>query len=577
MKRYVIAILIFFMGLAACAYPSIPPTTAQIAVEAEKANKLSSADNVQVRVGIGSESFGSYVYKTIGIYGTAPLDIYNNNILIDKVPANINVNVTINSDNSYTLTKDDGTEISRITGSLKFNSNGGYLGVKNLKRAGKPALYRGIFEIVKAGGGNQFNLVNQLDVEEYLQGVVPNEMPVSFGLDALKAQSIAARNYVLSPRAKSSPNYDVVDSVASQVYFGVNTEKELSNQAVTQTEGLVALYNWDLILAQYSSTAGGYTESYSNAFSDPKTKAFPSAEKPYLKAKADILSQKPLYGEEEAAAFYKSKPDSYDMRSPYFRWTREWNAEELKNVLENTLVAQSATGFISPVFNKGDTLDDLVELKVKKRGESGKIIEMEIITKSCTYKVLKELVIRRLLTKDGKALPSANVVFENAQDNEGNLVSVKAYGGGFGHGVGMSQFGAGFMGSELKLPFHKILQHYYTGISITTKPVIISTHPTQVSAVQSFYAMNQNAKIIIDNKYGVNQLSVNINGKDYIFNLPKELFGYKRYCQIDISQYIRPGRNIIKYTSGEFTGSSYSKALRLYVELVEPIVNESIW
>lgn len=97
-------------------------------------------------------------------------------------------------------------------------------------------------------------------------------MPVSFGLEALKAQSVAARNYVLSPRVKANSNYDVVDSVASQVYFGANTERDLSNKAVDETAGIVATYDWDLILAQYSSTAGGYTESYSNAFSDPYTK-----------------------------------------------------------------------------------------------------------------------------------------------------------------------------------------------------------------------------------------------------------------------------------------------------------------
>ena len=87
-------------------------------------------------------------------------------------------------------------------------------------------------------------------------------MPVRFGLEALKAQSVAARNYVLSPRVKANNNYDVVDSVASQVYYGANTEKELSNQAVYETTGIVATYNWNLILALYSSTAGGYTESY---------------------------------------------------------------------------------------------------------------------------------------------------------------------------------------------------------------------------------------------------------------------------------------------------------------------------
>lgn len=113
-----------------------------------------------------------------------------------------------------------------------------------------------------------------IEVEEYLKGVVPNEMPVSFGLEALKAQSVAARNYVLSPRTKASTNYDVVDSVASQVYFGANTERPLSNQAVAETEGIVALYNWDMIVAQYSSTAGGYTESYSNAFLTQKPKLF---------------------------------------------------------------------------------------------------------------------------------------------------------------------------------------------------------------------------------------------------------------------------------------------------------------
>ena len=113
-----------------------------------------------------------------------------------------------------------------------------------------------------------------IEVEEYLKGVVPNEMPVSFGLEALKAQSVAARNYVLSPRTKASTNYDVVDSVASQVYFGANTERPLSNQAVGETEGIVALYNWDLIVAQYSSTAGGYTESILTHFLIRKQKRF---------------------------------------------------------------------------------------------------------------------------------------------------------------------------------------------------------------------------------------------------------------------------------------------------------------
>ena len=425
------------------AFSPIPDATLQIAQTAElkSAEKLPAYDII--RVGIGSTSFGTYVYKNIGIFGTAALEIYNNGTLLQTLPANTNVNVSINQDLSYTLKKDNDEEIAEISGALSFKCPGGLLGVKDLKRAGSQALYRGEFDIVKSPTGVQFNLVNKISVEDYLRGVVPNEMPVRFGLEALKAQSVAARNYVLSPRVKSSPNYDVVDSVASQVYFGANSEKDLSDKAVEQTEGIVALYNWDLILAQYSSTAGGYTESYSHAFSDPNTKEFPSDEKPYLKAKPDILYQKPLNSEKDASEYYKSTPDAYDIRSPYFRWTREWQADELKNILETTLAEQSATGFVKPVFNKGDKLNDLLELKVIRRGESGKIVEMEVVTQSQTYKIYKELVVRRLIKKDGKALPSANVVFENAQDEEGKLVSVKAFGGGFGHGVGMSQYGAG--------------------------------------------------------------------------------------------------------------------------------------
>lgn len=577
MKRYVLLIFILCLGLPVSAFSYTPNTTLEMAKPAESTEVKKVYSSEIVRVGIGNSTFSNYAYNEIGVYGTAPLNIYTNGIMVKQVPANTNVIVTINPDFTYTLKSDEGEEIATLTGIIKFTASGGCLGIKGLTRAGKPALYHGYFDIMQVTGKQQFNLVNKLPVEVYLRGVVPNEMPVSFGLEALKAQSIAARNYVLSPRAKSSPNYDVVDSVASQVYFGANTEKALSNQAVEQTEGIVALYNWDLILALYSSTAGGYTESYSNAFSDPQTGAFPAAEKPFLKAKPDILTQTSLKTEDAASVFYKSKPDSYDIRSPYFRWERDWSPEELKQTLQSTLISQSATGFVKPAFNKGDTLDDLTEIKVLKRGDSGKIIEMEIVTKSQTYKLFKELVIRRAIMKDGKALPSANVVFENIKDDEGNLTGIKAYGGGFGHGVGLSQFGAGFMGAELHLPYYKILQHYYSNITLATKPVIISTAATQISAIQQFYAPSKYAKIVIDNRYGVNELVVKINGQEQKYQLPKEVFGYKRYCEIDISNNIKIGKNIIEFTSPEFTGSSMEKGLRLFVELVEKDESSSIW
>ena len=571
MKRFRLFLcsLIFLSGTlsvqAASFQPFIPAETLKIAHEAEvRASQLKPASEV-VRVGIGTSGFASYDYKEISIFGTDGIQVYNNGMSTAIFPENSDIKVKYEN-GMFTVYDSDGNVTAEMTGPVTFTCDGGLLGVTGLKRAGKQALYHGALQLVKKDN-NKFNLVNLVEVEEYLKGVVPNEMPVRFGLEALKAQSVAARNYVLTPRTKSSPNYDVVDSVASQVYYGANTETEISDKAVEETTGIVALYGWDLILAQYSSTAGGYTESYAYAFSDPKTKEFPSDEKPYLIAKPDMASQTPLDTEEAAAEFYKSTPDAYDIRSPYFRWTREWEPEELRTALEGTLPAQSATGFVKPVFKKGEKLGEILSIEVKKRGKSGKIVELEIITTSGNYKVYKELVIRRLFTKDGKALPSANVVFEPQFDNDGKLLSIKAFGGGYGHGVGMSQFGAGFMGSEMKLPFYKILQHYYSGITLGTKPVIISADESQRTITQNFYAPEKHAEIIVDNKYLVSILNAEINGKEYTFELCKGFLPSNRICRIDISKYLKKGINTITFSYPE--NEAKNKALRLFVELVK--------
>ncbi|MGN1153407.1 MAG: SpoIID/LytB domain-containing protein, partial [Candidatus Gastranaerophilaceae bacterium] len=208
----------------------------------------------------------------------------------------------------------------------------GVIGVKELKRAGKQAMYRGAFKIQKSTKPNVLYLINIIELEDYLKGVVSNEMPVTFGLEALKAQAVAARNYALTPRTKVSKAYDVVDSVASQVYFGYNTETETGDRAVKETEGIIAMYNHHPILALYSSCAGGYTENYSYAFSDPDTKQFPSPLKPYLISKPDIQGTPALNREDAAYKFYSTTPESYDMKSRYYRWTKEWDREELEQV-----------------------------------------------------------------------------------------------------------------------------------------------------------------------------------------------------------------------------------------------------
>lgn len=533
---------------------------------AQNYSQILQSDSLKiVKVAISDSGFKSYVYKKINLVANGDWAMYEKETKKQIAKFNPQDILEVNYDaNGFDFKVNNKTIAKDLKGVYILDCPGGHLGVQNLKRNGRYALYHGVFELTPKNE-DTFFLVNTVDLESYLKGVVPNEMPVRFGLEALKAQAIAARNYVLMPRARTYKEFDVDDSVASQVYFGANSETELSNRAVKETEGLVALYDWDLILALYCSTAGGYTENYENAFSEPRTKLFPANPKPYLKGRPDVCSVCPLNREEEAKFYYMSYPDSYDVKSPYYRWQKQWDREELEQVLKKTLPGQSKTGFINQMFNQGDELGELKALNVKSRGVSGKAIELEIVTDKNTYHVYKELVIRRVLQKEGISLPSANVVFENLYDTNGKLTKVIAYGGGFGHGVGMSQFGAGYMATSLNKKFDEILKRYYTGISITTAPVILSSEENQKKVTQTFFAPYKKAVVYVDNKYNIGEFSAKINNMQVAFELSKNVVPFNRFTRIDISSYINPGRNTITFN---FPENEKNKGIRLYIELV---------
>ena len=508
-----------------------------------------------VRVGLTDNKFQNVLKQEITVYGTADCDICDKETrkIVAQLPAEKELTVK----NGIT-----GLEISANNKSITVRDfvivcPQGVLGVKGLTRKGKPAMYHGAFEFVQKPDKKGFYLINLVEVQEYLKGVVPNEMPVRFGLEALKAQAVAARNYVLSNRTKAYDEFDVVDSVASQVYYGVNTEDDLATRAVMETDGIVALYDNEPILALYSSTAGGYTESYSNAFSDPNTKMFPSISKPYLVAVPDKSEFPKLDDEEKAREFYEDKVPSFDIESPYYRWEKEWAVGELENVLKSTLVAQSKTGFIHPAFKQGDELGKIKDIKVMKRGASGKAIELEILTSKGCYRVAKELVIRRVFQKDGISLPSANIIIEKNLDSYGNVTDIVIKGGGFGHGVGMSQYGAGYMATKLNQPYYNIIRHYYTDVNLGTAPITVCGEEVK----QTFWAPIGRAQIVLkDSTAG--KLAVMINGKALEFPVTKMIF--QKDFRIDISRYIEDGENTIV-----FYPPSLGRSVTLYVELVE--------
>ena len=499
--------------------------------------------NAMVKVCIMDSKYTTTEKTDVTLYGTEELvvrDNKNNEIL--HLPQSKFLSIK-KEEGKYILSYSDTMTLEDIVFEINEDFSiicpNGVIGIQGLIRGGKPALYRGEFRFISVPNKpDKFYLVDCLDVEYYLKGVVPCEMPVTFGLEALKSQAVAARVYSLTPRTKMSRAYDVVDSVASQVYHGYNRESDIANKAIDETHGIVALYNDEMIVAVFSSTAGGYTECYSETFSDPITQQFPSPNKPYLIAKPDLPEFKPLDNEEDAYKFYSTKPLSYDIHSPLYRWTRSWTKDELERVLKNNLVVQSKTGFVEPRLTNPDDFGKLKSIRVTQRGVSGKIVFMEIETDRAIYTVGKELVIRRLFTKDGKALPSANVVFrckgvnnKNNTENSADWDEIVAYGGGFGHGCGLSQYGAKYMAQDCKMSFETILKHYYNGICLGTKPIELYKHSVPVC----FYAPKKNAIITIPNRMGMENIQIDINGQIYNVDLDKS---YSR-SEIDISDCIK--------------------------------------
>jgi peptidoglycan hydrolase-like amidase len=174
--------------------------------------------------------------------------------------------VLTNSNLQYrTVIELDGGRIIVLPKGARTQIDGGGVPVEFDNRS-----YRAKIEVF-GNARNTFTVVNELPLEEYLLGVVPNELsPVTFGqIEALKAQAVAARTYIIRNLGQyKNEGYDICATDACQVYMGQGTESPLSTQAVMETRGVIASYNDQPINALYSSTCGGRTEDAENVFDE---------------------------------------------------------------------------------------------------------------------------------------------------------------------------------------------------------------------------------------------------------------------------------------------------------------------
>lgn len=528
-----------------------------------------------IRVGISNQSFSNYSHYSAKVMSDTPISIIDmsestTNSQISNVQAGDLVEI-LYANGLFNIQINGMLAAERLQGPILLNSNSD-LKIMDLNRKGNPARYKGMLEFKTATNKIGFNIINVVDMENYLRGVVPNEMPVSFGLEALKAQSVAARNYAIN--SAMNKNYDLVDSTASQVYYGSNSYRDISDTAVNSTKGIYALHHGKPITALYFSTSGGITDDWDDVFADANNKG----SHPYLKARYDKQGQTALKSEDDVKKFYSSLEGGIDRNSPKYRWTIEFTREELENILHDTLQQQSKAGLVTPKYDGFERIEGLKEIKPLKRTQSGKITELLITAKNGEYRISKEIGIRRVLKKNGAMLPSANFYIEtsgeeNIKNNQedadeeettentekkGNVFvrffddidkypkNFKLTGGGFGHGVGMSQFGAYNM-AKMGRKYPEILNHYYTSINLSTYPKTVFYNNYNVTYKTEFYfdkSSFKQAYLYVDNTKGVNEFPFKIN--DYEFGETSAI-AKNKVIKTNITQYLRNGENTIDF------------------------------
>ncbi len=427
-----------------------------------------------IRVLLHNSNYKSYYHKKI-VFTTSCDGIITYGSSSQKVKAGENITIDKNSK----LLKD-----GRIK--IETSSEDGKINLLSVARSGGVPAYRGSIEISVTKRG--LVVINELSLEEYLYAVITSEMPATYGIEALKVQAICARSYAYNHLlANSCSNYGahVDDSTSFQVYNN-HAENEESIQAVKETYGKILWYEGQSIFAYYYSTSCGHTADVTNVW-------LSNEEHPYLVGKSqEIGKTKEVDYSDEAKfeTFIKSKVENtYDSEFPWFRWNVTFTMKELQEIVEKHLksIYEKKPEYVLTKGKDGkftskpiDEIGKIKKMTVIKREKSGLATELELIGSKYTIRVKSESFIRQLLRPlyqvvtrmDGSEvgnlslLPSSFIVIDEVT-TDGKVTGIKIYGGGYGHGVGMSQNGVKKM-VELGMDYEEILKHYYTGIEIAT-------------------------------------------------------------------------------------------------------------
>lgn len=457
------------------------------------------ADNV--RVILNDSGFTSLYHDKVSLVGS------------EKITAAYS-DGTQYGDGSY----EKGSEVSLEKGDLDkgesvvIECEGGKIGVSSIERNGEVPYYRG--RIIVTGTEEGLTVINELPVESYLYGVVPSEMPSSYPEEALKAQAVCARSFVYKQMSGSS--YETLgahvdDSTSCQVYNN-QAESESVIRAVDATCGEVLMGDGEILKTYYYSTSCGSGAGIDEVWAGDESVFYQSAlyltdEKLSEKAQevfavamedgfsVDKLERIPLSDEEAFRDFIdaecityrydaitvKETVKTYDSGFGWYRWSLNESCEDYSEVI-NSRLADTIKAFDGKilVYENGsyveksiDSVGKIKDMEVTGRGKSGIVTELVITGTEHTIKVQMQSAIRQLLAPKGltvklsdgtkntgmSLLPSGFFYVDVA---DGKVVM---NGGGYGHGVGLSQNSAKTM-AEAGLSYSDILSEYFPGSTL---------------------------------------------------------------------------------------------------------------
>ena len=344
--------------------------------------------------------------------------------------------------------------------------------------------YRGYIGFVN--NKSTLTVVNYVKIGEYLKGVVPREMQASWNIEALKAQSVSARNYTLrSLKKHNSVGYDLCDTTNCQVYDGYDIEHPNSNKAVDETKNKVLKYNGQMAEVFYYACSGGYTANNEDVWSGTAI--------PHLRGKKDPYSIDTPYAnwkytvsKEEASKLLKAKgydvgqiisletvvgkvsPRVLELKIKGTNSTAVLPKEKAREVFGASNI--KSTNYI--IENQGDPIEEPVvnnDLYVISANETtptkSSSDKLSVITPEGVKKLnsnLQKIYISNgaeMVVKEIKGSGLANTQPISLEKD------ITFTGSGWGHGVGMSQYGALAMAKEGR-GYSEILEFYYTGARV---------------------------------------------------------------------------------------------------------------